>query len=394
MKNKIKILSVLVITTLTLVACKKENVPSVKEINCNLDYSTHPKHQKYQDILDQYSKKGIPGMSVVITAANNDYWMGSAGYSSIEDNLKMKNCNLYHTASLAKSFVGVITLQLIKEGKLSFETKIAPFLSDKIKSYTPNVDRLTIKHLLQHTSGIPDIFEVDFLQEMMNNPTKSYTTEELFKFNEKKKALSEPGEKFKYADPNYMLLSLIIDKIEGSHINSIQKRILEPLGLSELHYHDSNYPNINGLVSSYWEQYNDGKVENISDLQANITSYILGSDGIISTPKDMVHFYTNVFEGNLLSNETLDIVKTDWVKNEDTKSMNTGYSHGFMVIEEDGERWIGHTGLQLGASCYVYYNLDTHVTIGVFTNAGTFTSTEKMKLIYYDLWRDLKNVTK
>lgn len=63
-----------------------------------------------------------------------------------------------------------------------------------------------------------------------------------------------------------------------------------------------------------------------------------------------------------------------------------------MVIEtDDGDR-IGHTGLFLGSSCYVYQNMLNGTTIGVFTNTGTFTFVEKQGLIYHDLWNDLRDL--
>ena len=379
---------------LSIFACSKEEYKPVDNIACGKEYSSHPNHQKYQAVLNKFAKNGITGLSVIISKPNNDYWAGSAGYASIEEGIKMNNCNLFQTASLAKSFIGVITLQLIEEGRLSFDTKIAQYLNNEVKLYTPNIENLTIKHLLQQTSGVPDIFDIEFLTMFMNKPEKIYTTAELLKINKGKAALYAPGTAHTYADPNFMLLSLVIDKIEGNHFESFKTRIIDHLQLNNMHYHDEGYPNIHGMTAAYWDQYNNGMVENISDLQMRITNYIIGSDGVISSPADMVHFYQSVFEGNLLSTEMLNTVKTDWVKEEHEYRMNTGYSHGFMVIEDEDGKWIGHAGHHIGASCYVFYNLENGTTIGVFTNTGTFMFLEKMELIFHDLWEELKGVTK
>jgi len=392
MKIQIIFLIVIISNILFTTACKQEVYLEVENISCNLENTSHSNHQKYQDVLDKYAKQGITGISVVISKPNEESWIGSAGYANIEDAIKMNPCHLHHTASLAKSFTGIVTLQLIEEGKLSFDTPIAPFLNDAIKSYTPNVDDLTIKHLLQHTSGIPDIFNIQYFTVLMNNPERIYTTEELLKINEGVEALYSPGANYTYSDPNFMLLSLIIDEIEGNHMEAIRNRVIKPLEFQNMYYHDEAYPFIDGVTANYWEQYNDGKVENISDLQNRLASYILGSDGIIAAPKDMTDFYKKVFEGDLLSEEMLTILKTDWIEEVDEDRLTKAYSHGFMIPNIADESWIGHSGSHIGASCYVYYNLETGATIGVFTNTGTFLSTEKKELVYYDLWNDLRAV--
>lgn len=375
----------------TIWSCKKDTQFAVNEIACELDYSTHPNHTKYQTILDDYTQKGITGLTVVISTPENGYWTGSSGFSHIEDNQKMNPCHLHHTASLAKSFTGIVTLQLIEEGKLGIDDLIGQYLSEEIKNYVPNVEKLTVKHLLQQTSGIPDVFDLAFFETLMNAPEATYTTTDFFAMIEGRPAQFEPGEKHQYADLNFNLLALIIDEIEGDHKKSFSDRIFIPLGLEDIYYHNGDYPRPNGLVASYWDQYNNGQIENISDFQILMTNYIEASDGIISSPKEMVRFYDAVFNGELVGTEMLHLIETDWVTEPDQNRMNTGYTHGFMSIDDDDGQWIGHTGSHIGASCYVYHNLDTDATIGVFTNTGVHFFTEKKALIYYHLWNDLKS---
>jgi len=379
------------LSSFLLSACKKNLEFEVKESLCSEQTLMHVDHQKYQTVLDEYARRGIPGLSVVISKPGEDTWQGAAGYASIENNIKMTPCHLHHTASLVKSFVGIVTLQLIEEGKLSRDSKISEFLSEEIMSYTPNIEELTIDHLLQQTSGIPDLFGVEFFTMLMNDPSRTYSREELLSLNDGVSSMHDPGTSHLYSDHNYMLLSMIIDHIEGEHIHAIRDRIIDPLHLDHIHYHDNGYPYIDGVSASYWEQYENGKVENISDLQNLLTSYIIGSDGIIASPWSMTQFYQSVFSGELINTSTLETIKSNWVNESKENRMNTAYSNGFMVIEADDGNWIGHAGLQIGASCYVFHNLDTKVTIGVFTNAGTFLLEEKKALVYGDMWDSLRS---
>lgn len=373
-----------------LAACKKESSYPVQDINCSIDYGTHSKNETYQTILDNYTKNGIPGLTVIISDPSSGYWSGSSGYANIEDNTKMTPCNLHHTASLAKSFVGIIILQLIEEGKLHFDDKISPFLTEEINGYIPNVEQLTIKHLLQQTSGIPDVFDLAFFQDLMNNPEETYTNEDFLKMIDGRPAMFNPNEKHYYSDLNFNLLAMIIDAIEGNHFVSFEERIFKPLGLNNIYYHNKDYPEPKGLSAAYWDQYNNGELENISDFQIRITDYIEGSDGIISSPADMTRFYEAVFNGELIGEDMLQLVKTDWVKETDQNKMNTSYSHGFMVIETEDGNWIGHAGSQVGASCFAFQNLKTGTTISAFTNIGVHFFVEKKILVFYDLWNDLR----
>ncbi len=385
MKNRIITITTLVLALLC-VSCNKESYQALNQPSCDLDFTDHSNQQKYQDVLDQYSQNGIVGLTVIIGKEGEEEWMGSSGYASIEENIKMNNCNIHQTASLVKSFVGISTLQLIDEGLLELNSNIDQYLSSEILDLIPDLDNLTIEQLLNHTSGLEDIFGLNFIADFMNNPEYSYTRKELLAYVKNAKRVNEPGESHYYSDTNYILLSFVIDSIKGDFITYMRENIFDPLNLSNTYYHNDSYPNIDGLPQSYWEQYDDGNIENISQLQKRVTNFIKGSDGIISSPQDMVTFYKSVFEGSLISESLKEGIINNQVDEPINFKMNTGYGYGFMTINENGQTWIGHVGSQLGTSCYVFYNLDTKDCIGVFTNTGTFLFEEKQQLIYGELW--------
>ena len=383
------LLTLLTLTALVS-ACKKETYRPIDTVNCTTDYSTHPRHQEFQAILDEYAKNGITGLTVILSSPEDGYWEGSAGYASIEDNIPMTPCHLHHTASMAKSFTGVVTLQLIDEGKLALDSPVADYIDHAFHSYIPNLEQLTVKHLLQQTSGIPEVFDLPFFETLMNDPEATYTNEDFIRMIEGMPAMFAPDAQHFYSDLNYTLLILIINRIEGDHKKAFQERIFTPLGLNDMYYHNGAYPEPEGLVSSYWDQYNNGQIENVSELQIRMTQYIEGSDGIISSAADMFKFYEAVFNGELTSSDHLVMLLTDWVAETDENRMNTGYSHGFMTVSEDDGNWIGHAGSHIGSSCYVFQNTTTKETIGVFTNTGVHFFLEKKGLIYYYLWNDLR----
>jgi D-alanyl-D-alanine carboxypeptidase len=393
MRNLI-ILAAIIASTFSMLiqACKKESDVEPKVIGCNLDYSGHPKNEIYQKVLDKYIEKGLPGLSVLISIPGDSVWAGVSGYANIEDKIKMTPCNFHHYASIAKTYTAVIILQLIEEGKLSFDDKISEYLDKQKYDFIPNFDKININQLLLQTSGLPDVFEVEFLTAFFNDPSVYYSTDDFLEFIRDKKPIAEPGKTFKYSDANYMLLSLIIDKIDGDHIKSFTDRIFTPLNLVNTYYHNNiNYPNIDGLVLNYWDEYSNGTIENVTDWQLDLTNMVKASDGIIGNIFDLEIFIKSVFNGDLLAEGTINQMLTNWVdaNESDMGEVIDYYGYGLMRIDNEYGTWVGHMGNHIGSASYVFYNVEKDITVEVMTNMGTFFSFKYKGMIFYDLMNDL-----
>ncbi len=293
------------------VSCEKEAINQ----SCGTNYSGHPKNEKYLAVLEKYIDKGLTGISVTVHTPQ-EIWTGATGFANVEEQLNLTPCDPQYAASIQKTLISVVTLQLIQEGKLNFDSKIEPFLSYKIKEYVPNYDQITIKHLLMHTSGMHDVVEEAFVNDLLADPMASFTNEELLAYVKEPGAIDIPGARHYYSDANYILLSIIIDSITGSHIKAVEDRILNPLHMNSSTYHNKDYPHPQGLVNSYWNSPIDGSFENISDFQNHITQQLFGSDGLITTSTDLDKFTSALFKGNLISDEMKTLIKTEKVRNQ------------------------------------------------------------------------------
>ena len=373
-------------------SCENDADFKTESVSCNLDYSDHIKNKEFQSIADKYVKKGFPGLALSVYMPDDGRWEGSAGYADIENKIKMTPCNLQYAASIQKTYIAVLILQLIDEGILSPDTKIETYIPDNIKKYIANNDKITIENLLLHNSGLEDNFGVDFLTAFYNDPMKTYTTEEFLKFLENTKPVGDPGiNSHHYSDANYMLLSMIIDNITGDHVQFMQERIINHLNLSSTYYHNTtDYPKPAGLVSSYWDTYGDGRIENISDYQNNSTKCFYGSGGLIVTPYDMDIFINAVFKGDLLSDELKEKILVKKLPNDNKDWANEYYGYGLMIIEDkEHGNWYGHSGRHVGASAFVFYNPEHDVSVSIMTNIGSFLTIKYTELVFYYLWNDL-----
>ena len=172
MKNNI-IPILLGFSAIFLFACKKEYSSPENNNSCSMSYSTHPKNSQYQAMIEKYTKDGFVGLTVLVDDPTNGLWIGSSGYADIENKVKMTPCHYHHTASIYKTYIATVIMQLVEERKLKLEDRLTSYIPSDILDKIPNGKDVTIENLLQHRTGIPDIFEADFLLDFFNKSEKS-----------------------------------------------------------------------------------------------------------------------------------------------------------------------------------------------------------------------------
>lgn len=374
---------------LFLTGCKQAVLFPVQAVDCPPDSSPHSLQNSLQDLADRYAASGIPGLSISIIDSDGSSAV-SAGFADPLEGIAMKSCTPQYGASIQKTLTSLSILTLIDDGQLSLTDEIATFLPDATLDLLPTVEGITIEHLLLHTSGWQDVFEVPFLTDFFNDPEATYTTEEFLAYLNGTNLTGAPGEVHHYSDANYMVLTLILDALTGSHIDYLESEILIPLGLQSTWYHQGEYPQPTGLAAGFSDLYGDGRLENVSEKMNLITSQILGSGGTISTPKDLSSLMWQVMQGDLLSDDMKSYLLQTAVPNSTEGWINDEYGPGVMVINDATTgKWIGHSGSQIGASAFVFYNAEKQVSISVMTNLGTFFSQKAQALVFGHLWGEL-----
>lgn len=266
------------------------------------------KEKSLQRVLDKaIDWKKVFGISFAIKK-NNLAWSGAAG--------DLSNDTPYFIASTTKLFTTAIILQLKSEGKLSLEDRISRYLDKPIINglhiYRRNdySEELTVKHLLSHTSGLPDYFQgkgangKSLEDDIKNGNDQFWTFEQAIERTKAMKPLFAPGSKnnANYSDANFQLLGKIIERITSkSYSDNCDNFIISPLGLTKTYlYHD----------------YTDKRPEtlyfksNELNIPKAMTSF--GADGgIVSTSADMLIFIEAFFTGKLFPKEYIGELQ-DW----------------------------------------------------------------------------------
>ena len=389
-KTRSVILSMLSI--LTMFSCTDEYKTPDNETNCLLSFQNHPKDEVFQNLVDHYANDGFVGMTLLVDGQEDGLWIGSSGYASIEENIKMDPCHIHHTASLYKTYIATVIMQLEEEGKLDLNDLLTNYLPANITDRLPNGNSLSISNLLYQRSGLPDIFEVEFITDFFNHPTKSYSIIELLEYVYDKEPLFEVGTDFYYSDANFSLLTLVIQEIEGNYIESLKTRIFEPLSLKDTYFLENINETPTGLADSYWDRYNDGKIENNSDIQIALTVGLRGSDGVVTTASDLNIFIQALANGDLVTNISMMTNFLDVSEEIQQQQVYGAYGMGLMKVNIGGDDWFGHFGNQIGSGAIVLYNKDKKISIVALQNTGTFFSDEIKAKFFYQLLSDIESI--
>jgi D-alanyl-D-alanine carboxypeptidase len=263
--------------------------PSIQNIIKNPANSVS-KTSKLNAIINTYVNKGLPGMIVLVK--NGDLtWQTAAGFSNVEKGIAMETTNELMIASITKMFVAVVTLRLQEEGKLDIDKPINTFKCGYRFKDIPNAEKITTRHLLNHTSGLPDfIITSRFVTNMLDRPLNNWKKEDLLKFLANTKSEFIPGEKGKYSNSNFLLLSVILDeefKDSIDHASLIQRNIIDPLMLDHTQYINRKDPPTN-LAQGYADLYSNNHLINLTHL--NIGGSGNGFSGMFSTVGDLSKF--------------------------------------------------------------------------------------------------------
>ena len=269
--------------------------------------------------------------SIAVAKDGNLKYSKSIGYADIKSGKKATENTKFRIGSISKTFTTVLILQAIERNKL--------LLNQTIDIYFPtiqNAEKITIKHLLNHRSGIHN-FTDD--QEYSDWNTKEKTKDEMIEIISLSGSDFAPGTKADYSNSNFVLLTYILEKIyKISYKEILNQDIVEPLGLKTTYYGDEIAIDNN---ESYSYFYNN----NWTLAPETHHSIPLGAGGIVSTPSDLIMFADNLFNGNLLGKESFELMKT----------IEDGYGIGLFRIPFYDHTGYGHTGGIDGFSSVLAY---------------------------------------
>ncbi|HCN11349.1 MAG TPA: hypothetical protein DIS75_03265 [Chryseobacterium sp.] len=266
-------------------------------------------------------------------------------------------------ASTTKTYVSAAVLRLVEKKKLKLDQPIKELLTavtvQKLSAAGYDLNAITVKHLLSHTSGIRDYVDENYFKFISENKQFNWTRElQLERSASLGAPLGKAGSVFKYADVNYVLLTEIIEQKTGKPFYTAMRRLLKYRcnGLKSTWFINLEQKPKNTLpmVKQYWSTFS----WNIPDLNPSWDLY--GGGGIASTVSDMAHFYQKLFNGKIVKNRAvLQQMYTDV-----PPDFITNYCLGIRKIKVHGITGYNHGG-GLGTDVTYFPELNATISVAV-----------------------------
>lgn len=365
--------------SLATVSCTPSE-PATPVDTCTLSTPINTRYAKadtLRALMNRYTAKGLPGISMAIYSAEDGYWTGASGFARIEDKTAMQPCHLLYSQSVAKTYMAVAVLKLADANRIQFDAPVTQYLPT-ITQYVPNAQTIAVRMLLNHTSGVYDYaVSPTYVAFLLQHPLQHLTTDELLAYTIGHPLAFKPGSKFAYSNTNYLLLALVVDQITGDHARYIRETVLKPVGLQQTFYHDhAAYLAQPNVVNSYIDRFGTGHLENVTRWQQTNVGNSFGDDGIVASALDYVQFLRSVLEGQQLSPESLKTMMT-WVNGTDGKPT---YGMGLYHSMLHGRLAYGHSGAGVGAGCSLHYFPEKQLYLFVGVNVGVLTGGPATKM--------------
>ncbi|MFE3790621.1 serine hydrolase domain-containing protein [Streptomyces goshikiensis] len=307
---------------------------------------------------------GAPGAMVRVTGSGAPLTQAE-GVQDKTTGAAMDPNSRFRIGSVTKTFSAVVLLQLVDEGKLK--------LDDPVNTYLPGLlpdDRITVRHLLTHRSGLADYTNAMFEHtvpgfEAVRN--KVFTYQELVALSLREPRTAQPGASYSYSNTNFVVVGMLIEKATGRTVaKEYERRIIKPLKMKNTSYvHPSTAikgPHAHGYLHP------DEAGAPLVDSTEQTVSWAQSAGAMISTTADLNTFMSGLLGGKLLSAGTMDAMTTV----TPTDATNTRF-YGLGLRRYDlscGTSVYGHTGTVQGFYTYAFATRDGRRSIAAMANTS------------------------
>ncbi len=295
--------------------------------------------------MNQMVRNGAPAVSAVIQGPGGRIERYSAGLANVRSGIPESTANDFRIGSVTKTFVATAILQLVADGKLK--------LTDTVQKWFPGLvpggGQITIRELLNHTSGIADYCSLPKYPTLCSPRgsamTKTWTQRQLVKLGATAPRPFKPGTDWQYSNTGYVLLGMIIERVTGQTLErTLQSRILRPLGLTR-----TEFPTTTAMPAPFSHGYDVSANGNWPlDLTFTTPTIAWGAGAMVSTVGNLATFMRAVLGGRLITRSLL-----AQMKQPTPNSLSGGkYSLG----AEFGSYGYGLIHYTWGSACGVYGN--------------------------------------
>lgn len=318
-------------------------------------------------LFAQYAEGNQPGVAVVVIRNGEIVLQKCFGNANLETRKPITPQTMFRLASVSKQFATMAIMLLEEDGRLAYDDPVADYVP--ALSGFPGV---TIRHLMQHTGGLPDYYDdIDTSQGM---PTNDDAAAQLARMTDR--VLFVPGERYEYSNAGYDMLAPVVEAVSGMPFaRFMRERIFTPAGMPTAVVHDHTLPAIPHRATGYdIDDDGDGfRLDEDSPLNG-----IIGSGGIYASLRDMYRWDQVLYRSELVDPQTLALAYTSGT-NAAGEAIDYGF--GWRIGRYDGHLMVWHGGSWIGFRSHILRIPDLGFSVVTLSNRGDFDAAAAVRAI-------------
>ena len=310
----------------------------------------------------------IPGTSLAVIRDGKVIRATGYGLANVELNVPVTPQSIFQSGSIGKQFTATAVMMLVEEGKVGLDDSITKYFLEAPPTWKP----ITIRHLLTHTSGLPDVWgetQQDEYSKGIVDSRRDYSEDELLQRYVKLRPEFQPGDKWVYCNTGYQLLGFLIYRLTGKfHGDFIRERIFQPLGMDTART-ISEADIVPNRSSGYVVV--EGELKNQEWIAPSLNTTADGA--YYMTVLDLAKWDAALYTEKLLKKSSLDQMWTP-AKLNAGKTYPDLYGFAWQINNANGHRIVWHAGGNQGFFVIISRYLDDRLTIVTMTNLDEFHS--------------------
>lgn len=333
--------------------------------------STATLKAELQKELDRiHSTHTTPGITFSVVLPNNEVIAIASGLANVEKNIPMSPEQKMLGGSTGKVFYSVVIMQLVGEGKIDLDEPISTYLGsyDWFKRI-PNAQKLTMRALMRHESGIPRyVFKEAFQQEVVKDADKVWKPEELLSYVFDDEALFEVGEEFAYSDTNYIIACMVVEKVTGRDLyTEVEERVIKKANLNNVE--PQNKRSYSGLAQGYNgdDPFFPGNALDEQGKSRYNWQFEWAGGGLVINSHDLAVLAKKIYEGEMFDKELLE----EYFNGRRATQMGGKWGLGVLIRENLNGKIYGHSGFMPGYITNMMYYENPGFSISYQINGST-----------------------
>jgi len=305
-------------------------------------------------MLAKWNQKDAPGMAAMLIRNGQIAYSKSFGLADLDTRAPITPDTQFRLASVTKQFTAMAIMILVEQRKLRFDDTLAKFCPE----FPDYAKTITIRNLLNHTSGLPEyeghlagkLDDSYFRSSKSPRAAHEFTSAEVLQFLSRQKELRFPtGTKFEYSNGGYVVLAQIVERVSGErYADFLKENIFDPLGMHDTLVVDERNQKVQQLALGYEKR--NGQWQDVSYSPEN---NVYGEDGVFSTVNDLYKWDQALYTERLVGHSILEMAVTPGRTNDgkeiETDILKRGnlpnsYGFGWFISSLDGATDVEHSG--------------------------------------------------